>query len=65
MWSFGVMVGVQGWPARALPLADDLHRARADVGVVPLAAIHVGWRHLIAWLGPRRSAKSWLVVIVL
>jgi hypothetical protein len=45
MWSFGVMVEVQGWPARALGHAGNLHPARAGVGVVPLAAVHAGWRH--------------------
>jgi hypothetical protein len=45
MWSFGVMVEVQGWPARALPHTDGLHQARAGVGVVPLAVIYAGWPH--------------------
>ena len=37
-------VEVQGWSARAMPHADDLHLARAAVGVVLLMAIHTGWR---------------------
>lgn len=37
-------VEVPGRSARAMPHADDIHMVRAAAGLVPLMAIHAGWR---------------------